>query len=68
MALIVISIWQVAIHAPGVPPIMGEKGVAVSTGQHNFIAIKVKQVPAFSISLADLVIHPIDIQADMKKV
>ena len=35
---------QVMVHAPEVPPIMSQKGVAVSPGFHNFLAIDIKQV------------------------
>ena len=35
------------VHAPGVPPIMSEKGVAVSPGLHNFLPIDVKHVRHF---------------------
>ncbi|XP_070185104.1 acid-sensing ion channel 3-like [Littorina saxatilis] len=36
--------FRVVVHAPGVPPIMSERGVAVSPGLHNFLAIDVKQL------------------------
>ncbi|KAL8565298.1 hypothetical protein ACOMHN_001196 [Nucella lapillus] len=40
----VLILIRVVVHSSSVPPIMSEKGVAVSPGLHNFLAIDVKHL------------------------